>query len=60
MKTWEEMTAKERAEQTIRDIKKRQELKKIGQREADSFIINQYAKAKKHRDKIRCKSYRGK
>ena len=58
MKTWEAMTNRERAEQTIKDIKKRQELREIGKREADSFMFDHMLKAKKNRDKITNKSYR--
>lgn len=58
MKTWEDMSNRERAEQTIKDIKRRQELRKIGEREAISFMINNMLKAKKNRDKITNKSYR--
>ena len=58
MKTWGDMTNRERAEQTIKDIKKRQELREIGKREADSFMFDNMLKAKKNRDKITNKSYR--
>lgn len=58
MKTWEDMSNRERAEQTIKDIKRRQELRKIGEREAISFMFNNMLKAKKNRDKITNKSYR--
>ncbi|MGL5190883.1 MAG: hypothetical protein ACRC7S_14675 [Cetobacterium sp.] len=58
-KSWEEMSSKERAEQTIRDIKRRQELREKGKKEADNFIFEQCFKAKRNRDKIRSKIYRG-
>lgn len=58
MKTWDNMTNRERAEQTIKDIKRRQELREIGQREADSFMFDNMLKAKKNRDKINNKRYR--
>ena len=58
MKSWEDMTNRERAEQTIKDIKRRQELREIGQREADSFMFDNMLKAKKNRDKINNKRYR--
>lgn len=58
MKTWEDMTNRERAEQTIKDIKKRQELREIGKREADSFMFDNILKAKRNRDKIKNKKYR--
>lgn len=57
---WEKMSHKERAEQTIRDIKLRQERKLIGIREADSFMFSNINKSKKNRDKIRNRQYRGK
>ena len=52
------MTSKERAEQTYRDIKRRQEMRKTGAREADSFMFDNILKAKRNRDKINCKKYR--
>lgn len=61
MKSWEEMTSKERAEQTIKDIKRRQELRKIGEREAKSFICenayksNRKSKTSKKRGCRSCK-----
>ena len=58
MKTWDNMTNRERAEQTIKDIKRRQELREIGKREADSFMFDNMLKAKKNRDKIKNKRYR--
>ena len=58
MKAWEDMTNRERAEQTIKDIKRRQELREIGKREADSFMFDNILKAKRNRDKINCKKYR--
>ena len=54
------MSSKERAEQTIRDIKLRQERRKTGLREANNFVRERQNKAKKNRDKIRSKKYRGK
>lgn len=56
---WEHMSCKERAEQTIRDIKLRQERRMKGKHEADNFIFGQMYKAKRERDKIRCRQYRG-
>lgn len=58
MKAWEEMTNAERAEQTYRDIKLRQERRRIGVREADTFMFTQINNAKKKRDKIISKKYR--
>lgn len=58
MKAWEEMSNAERAEQTYRDIKLRQERRRIGDREADTFMFTQINNAKKKRDKIISKKYR--
>ena len=58
MKAWESMTNAERAEQTFRDIKLRQERRRIGVREADTFMFTQINNAKKKRDKIISKKYR--
>ena len=58
LKSWEEMTNAERATQTFRDIKLRQERRKVGVREADSFMFNNILKAKRKRDKITSKQYR--
>lgn len=52
------MTNAERAEQTFRDIKLRQERRRIGVREADTFMFTQINNAKKKRDKIISKKYR--
>lgn len=56
---WESMSCKERAEQTIRDIKLRQERRRTGILETDCYMFDQVYKAKKVRDKIRKKKYRG-
>lgn len=56
---WENMSCKERAEKTVNDIKLRQERRRIGIQEADCYMFNQVHKAKKARDKIRSKQYRG-
>lgn len=58
MKAWESMTNAERAEQTFRDIKLRQERRKVGIREADAFMFANISNAKKRRDKITAKKYR--
>ena len=58
MKAWEEMSNAERAEQTYRDIKLKQERRRIGVREADTFMFTQINNAKKKRDKIISKKYR--
>lgn len=56
---WESMSCKERAEKTVNDIKLRQERRRIGKFEADCYMFTQVHKAKKARDKIRSKQYRG-
>lgn len=58
MKAWESMTNAERAEQTFRDIKLRQERRKVVIREADAFMFGNISNAKKRRDKITSKKYR--
>lgn len=52
MKAWESMTNAERAEQTYRDIKLRQERRRIGVREADTFMFAQINNAKKKEIKL--------
>ena len=52
------MSNRERAEQTYRDIRRKQELRKAGTREADSFMFDNILKAKRNRDKIKNKKYR--
>lgn len=58
MKAWESMTNAERAEQTYRDIKLRQERRRAGVIEANNFMFNNILKAKRNRDKITSKKYR--
>lgn len=58
MKAWESMTNAERAEQTYRDLRLRQERRRAGAREADNFMFNNILKAKRNRDKITAKKYR--
>lgn len=58
MKAWESMTNAERAEQTYRDLRLRQERRRAGVREADDFMFNNILKAKRNRDKITAKKYR--
>lgn len=58
MRAWESMTNAERAEQTFRDIKLRQERKRTGVRAANDFMFNNILKAKRNRDKITAKKYR--
>ena len=52
------MTNAERAEQTYRDLRLRQERRRAGVREADNFMFNNILKAKRNRDKITSKKYR--
>lgn len=58
LKAWEIMTNAERAEQTYRDLRLRQERRRAGVREADNFMFNNILKAKRNRDKITAKKYR--
>ena len=58
MKAWESMTNAERAEQTYRDLRLRQERRRAGVREANNFMFNNILKAKRNRDKITAKKYR--
>lgn len=58
LKAWEDMTNAERAAQTYRDIKLRQERRRAGAREANNFMFNNILKAKRNRDKITAKKYR--
>lgn len=58
LKAWEDMTNAERAAQTYRDIKLRQERRRAGVREANNFMFNNILKAKRNRDKITAKKYR--
>lgn len=58
MKAWEGMTNAERAAQTFRDLRLRQERRRAGVREADNFMFNNILKSKRNRDKITAKKYR--
>lgn len=61
MKSWEEMSNRERAEQTYRDIKRRQKLREDGAREATSFRFENAIKTMKranHSKKRGCRSCR--
>ena len=60
MKAWEDMSNKEKAEQTFKDIKRRQTLREKGEKDAANYGFEQAAKANFRKSKIRCKSYRGK
>lgn len=52
------MTNAERAAQTFRDLRLRQERRRAGVREADNFMFNNILKSKRNRDKITAKKYR--
>lgn len=56
---WGNMSNKQRAEQTFRDIKLRQERRKEGEKQAINLTFEHMGLAKKKRDKIRCRQYRG-
>ena len=61
MKAWEEMSNRERAEQTYRDIRRKQELREAGVREATSFRFENAIKTMKranHSKKRGCRSCR--
>ena len=61
MKPWEEMSNRERAEQTYRDIRRKQELREAGVREATSFRFENAIKTMKranHSKKRGCRSCR--
>ncbi len=58
LKAWESMTNAERAEQTYRDLRLRQERRRAGVREADNIMFKNILKAKRNRDKITAKKYR--
>lgn len=54
------MSAKEKAEMTYRDIKKRQKARQEGQKQADSFKFERVEKANKKRRNASKSIYRGK
>lgn len=56
----EKLTPAQWKEITIRDIKRRQELREKGIKDADSFLAENRLKESKRMSRIRCKSYRGK
>ncbi|MGG7143573.1 hypothetical protein ACQPVP_08910 [Clostridium nigeriense] len=56
----DKLTPSEWKERTIRDIKRRQELREKGIKDADSFLAEHRLKTFKNMSKIRCKTYRGK
>lgn len=61
-KKWADMSNGEKAQQTFNDIKARQEKRERerleGIKQADNFMFNNMAKAKKKKDGIRAKCYR--
>lgn len=59
MKAWSEMSNKEKAEQTIKDIKRRQALREKGKKDAKDYSFEQVQKSKDKTRRIRCKSYKG-
>lgn len=54
------LTPEQWKERTIRDIKRRQELREKGIKDADSFLAEHRMKENKRMSRIRFKSYRGK
>ena len=54
------MSNKERAEQTIRDLKRRKALREKGQRDADDYVFDKVYKANRKKSKIIYKTYSGK
>lgn len=56
----EKLTPAEWKERTIRDIKRRQERREKGIKDADSFLADHRLKSFKNMSKIRWKTYRGK
>lgn len=56
----EKLTPEQWKERTIRDIKRRQEQREKGIKDADSFLAEHRLKSFKNMSKIRCKTYRGK
>lgn len=56
----DKLTPAEWAAITIRDIKRRQEQREKGLRDADAYAYEARAKSFKRMSKIRCRSYRGK
>ena len=56
----EKLTPAQWKERTIRDIKRRQELREKGIKDADSFLAEHSIKENKRMSRIRFKSYRGK
>lgn len=56
----EKLTPAQWKERTIRDIKRRQELREKGIKDADSFLTEHRIKENKRISRIRFKSYRGK
>lgn len=61
-KKWEDMSNKEKAEKTFKDIQARKVKKEKdrleGVKQADNFMFGNMAKAKKKKDGIRAKCYK--
>ena len=57
LKAWESMTNAERAEQTYRDLRLRQERRRAGVREADNFMFNNILIANRNWDNITAFKY---
>ena len=56
----EKLTPAEWRDKTISDLRKRQELREKGIKDADAYAYEARAKSFKRMSKIRCKTYRGK
>jgi len=56
----EKLTPEQWKDRTISDLRKRQEQREKGKKDADSYQYEMRAKSFKRMSKIRCKSYRGK
>jgi hypothetical protein len=56
----EKLTPQQWTERTIRDIKRRQERREKGIKDAEQYGYDARLKSSKRMSKIRCKSYRGK
>lgn len=56
----EKLTPAEWRDRTIKDIKRKQELREKGKKDAEQYGYDARLKSFKKSSKIRCKSYRGK
>lgn len=61
-KKWEDMSNKEKAEKTFKDIQARKDKREMdrleGIKQADNFMFGNMAKAKKKKEGIRAKCYK--